>query len=104
MGKPELERVEGIFNLAAAKIEEHCEAANEWTIDRENLEGIRISTGDDGGYFMLRKSLHDPVLSMQIEAASTTIASSKVIQPILSILRRNDGLYAALDISKLEEI
>lgn len=41
-----------------------------WKVDEENQEGLRIRTGSAGGYFMLRPSLHDPLISFQLEGSS----------------------------------
>lgn len=57
-----------------------------WSLDEENLEGIRARTGDDGGFFMLRKSLHDPLLSLQVEGKSREDIRKNVIVPMMNLL------------------
>ena len=40
-----------------------------WKVDELNREGVRLVLEGEGGegWFMLRPSLHDPVVSMQVE-------------------------------------
>ena len=97
-----LESARRIFELVESEIESECANNDDWTIDQENLEGIRVTTGDDGGYFMIRKSLHDPILSLQIEAVSPEAGNSLVVSPLLSILEK-DEICSSLDFSKIEK-
>ena len=96
-----LESAQRIFDFVALEIENQCSQNDDWTIDTENQEGIRVITGNDGGYFMVRKSLHDPLLSVQIEATSPDAGNSLVVNPLLSILQ-NEEICTSLDFSKLE--
>ena len=98
-----LESTHRLFDELVLSIERRCAENAAWTIDQENLEGIRVSTGDDSGFFMLRKSLHDPVLSLQIESASKEIARRVVVEPLLQLLRSEEKMKAALDFSFLEK-
>ena len=43
-----------------------------WNISDENYEGIRISfpDGEGNGWFLLRMSLHDPLMPLNIESDS----------------------------------
>ena len=97
-----LESARRIFELVESEIESECANNDDWTIDQENLEGIRVTTGNDGGYFMIRKSLHDPLLSLQIEAVSPEAGNSLVVSPLLSILKK-DEICSSLDFSKIEK-
>ncbi len=40
-----------------------------WTLDSENEEGVRFTISDPygSGWFLLRMSLHEPVLVLQVE-------------------------------------
>ena len=40
----------------------------QWTVEPVNYEGVRVNSGD--GWFLLRLSLHDPVLPLNIEGDS----------------------------------
>ena len=41
-----------------------------WDVAKENYEGIRVSFGEDegDGWFLLRMSLHDPLMPLNIES------------------------------------
>ena len=46
-------------------------AANEnWQIADDNREGIRVSCKEADGWFLLRLSVHDPVMPMNFESDS----------------------------------
>ncbi len=54
-------------------------AAEGWTVAPNNHEGIRISFGKDAGdgWFLLRMSLHDPIMPLNIE--SNTPGGNRII-------------------------
>lgn len=104
-----LDTTESIFQGIYAAIEKECQQkSNLWELDVENLEGIRVRTGNDGGFFMLRKSLHDPVLSLQVEGHSKADVRKEVVAPILQLIAEYTsnriGIAAAkvLDLTALE--
>ena len=39
-----------------------------WTIVEPNYEGLRVSCSAEKGWFLLRMSLHDPVMPLNIES------------------------------------
>ena len=47
-------------------------AAQGWDVAKENYEGIRVSfgAGEGDGWFLLRMSLHDPLMPLNIESNS----------------------------------
>lgn len=59
-----------LSNIIFDKIVELVEGArgemDGWDLDVENMEGHRVRIGE-GGFFMLRKSLHETIFSIQIE-------------------------------------
>jgi phosphomannomutase len=91
-----LESMRALFDFLALEIECACDEHETWSIDTENLEGVRISLGgrrqaanqkdDDNGFFLIRKSLHDPVICLQVEARSKNDAKELVVEPLLKIL------------------
>ena len=72
-----------------------------WVLDRENLEGVRVRIGN-GGFFMLRMSLHDPLISLQLEATSRDEIRKIVIEPLLTLFRNVPGICQGLNLSVLE--
>lgn len=105
-----LESVRALFDFVALEIEFACDENAAWLIDMENLEGVRVSIvggrserEEDGGFFLIRKSLHDPVICLQVEARSKEAANSVVVEPLLKILRSEPRIAAGLDLSDLED-
>jgi phosphomannomutase len=98
-----LESVIRLFDLLALQIETHCEEQLEWSVDRDNLEGIRVLTGKDGGFFLLRKSLHDPVICLQVEASSKAAAKQLITSPLLRLFQAEPHTAEVLDLSALEQ-
>ena len=87
-----IDTTDSVFSEIANLIEEECSATdqrNGWELDTENLEGVRVRIGE-GGFFMLRKSLHDPIISLQIEGSSRDSVRAKVVNPILKLLDTNE--------------
>ena len=97
-----LTSTQSLFDQFASLIEDAASTGNfsDWEVDEENLEGVRIRIGD-GGFFMFRKSLHDPLVSLQVEGDSVEEVRTKVIGPILSMIGENEALVGGLDISVL---
>lgn len=68
-----------------------------WHIADDNREGIRVSCDEGDGWFLLRLSVHDPVMPLNIE--SDSIGGCKVIAAGLAAFFRGiDGI----DLSPLE--
>ena len=87
-----------IFERVTRSLAEKCDAGagNNWSLDGDNLEGVRVRLSS-GGFFMIRQSLHDPVMSMQVESISEEEAREKVLKPLLELLSQ----YESLDYSTL---
>ena len=65
-----------------------------WTIANDNREGIRVST--ENGWFLLRLSVHDPVMALNLEsdAQGGIDKDLKILKPFLAD-------FTQLDISEL---
>ena len=110
-----LETTSKVFEHVIQIVESSCELQQTWTVDTANLEGLRVRTsnsssssdsGDnevvnDGGFFMLRKSLHDPLVSMQVEGESANQIRENVVQPLLQLLQSDERIASSLDLSVL---
>mmetsp|Transcript_22350 Transcript_22350/g.39318 ORF Transcript_22350/g.39318 Transcript_22350/m.39318 type:complete len:450 (-) Transcript_22350:114-1463(-) len=97
-----LESMIGLFDFVALEIDALCEVQKGWKVDHDNLEGIRVETDPDGGFFLLRKSLHDPVMCLQVEANSRESAKQSVIDPLLGLFQSQPRIAQTLDLSALE--
>ncbi len=71
-----------------------------WEIVEPNYEGIRVrcNNPDEAGWFLLRMSLHDPVMPLNIESEIDG-GVMKIKQKIKSLISTNKGL----EISALED-
>ena len=98
-----LDTMQKIFDLCTSEIEHYCFVTKSWKVDRENLEGIRLRFGSEGQFFMLRKSLHDPIVSLQIEAQSKQQAREVIVRPLINLLEANESIYNTLNIDVLKD-
>lgn len=59
-------------NRIIAELEEYAKTQDGWTLADDSREGVRVSFGkDDGdGWFLLRLSVHDPIMPLNIESDS----------------------------------
>jgi len=90
-----LSTTDDMFDSIAKDIEKAIFTQKGWELDQENLEGIRVRNGSDGSFFMLRKSLHDPVISLQVEGSSADDVRQTVISPLLEIIESKGDQYAS---------
>jgi len=99
-----LDSMRRIFDIAETEIERQCQNdASSWSLDAENLEGIRVRVGGTAGqFFMLRKSLHDPIISLQIEAASKEEGRERIVAPLIKLFESVEDIKNSLDISVLK--
>lgn len=72
-----------------------------WSIDPDNEEGLRVNvSGEDGsGWFLLRMSLHEPLLVLQVENDSVGSNSS-----VLSKLSEFFDVFREIDDSNLKRM
>uniref|UniRef100_A0A7R9WNF3 Alpha-D-phosphohexomutase alpha/beta/alpha domain-containing protein n=1 Tax=Craspedostauros australis TaxID=1486917 RepID=A0A7R9WNF3_9STRA len=97
------ESTSATFEVLEAAVVEACgDARVGWTLDDENLEGVRVNTSDEGSFFMLRQSLHDPILCLQIEATDKTAAREAVVGPLVAIMKKL-GVEANLNTDSLAQ-
>lgn len=96
-----LDTMEEIFVHCTSEIERFCSTSNAWKVDQENLEGVRLRLGSKGQFFMLRKSLHDPIISLQIEAQSKEEARTLIVKPLIKLLEANENICCKLNIDVL---
>ncbi|HHV31566.1 MAG TPA: phosphomannomutase/phosphoglucomutase [Clostridiales bacterium] len=82
-----------------AGLEAYAKERPGWEIAPDNHEGIRVSFGkDDGdGWFLLRLSVHDPIMPLNIES-DTKGGVKQIALALYAYLRTSEGL----DISPLE--
>ncbi len=70
-----------------------------WEIADDNREGIRVSTDQGRGWFLLRLSVHDPIMPMNLESDR-----DGGVRDMASALLPFFSRFAGLDIAPLEQI
>ena len=80
----------------------YAESAPEWHIAPDNREGIRISFDlngiADAGWFLLRLSVHDPVMPLNVES-DTVGGVKKMLTALYQVLQDVQGI----DLEPLEK-
>lgn len=86
------------------KVLEHLsdcvEKTDGWSLEKENFEGIRVNADEahGNGWFLLRKSLHEPIMPLNIE--SDVKGGNRIMaEALLNILKDCEGL----DLTPLKE-
>ena len=73
----------------------YAEAAADWHIAPDNREGVRISFdldgGQDNGWFLLRLSVHDPVLPLNCES-DVPGGVKQMLKALLNVLDGTEGI------------
>ncbi len=87
-------------NRIIAALEEYAESKAEWHIAPDNREGIRVSFDKENGdgWFLLRLSVHDPIMPLNIESDSMG-GVKKITGKLFEFLKTTQGL----DISPVED-
>lgn len=70
---------------------------SDWEIEKENYEGVRINFS--GGWFLLRLSVHDPILPLNIECDKKGLAA-KIASELNSFMKKFDKL----DLSNFDKV
>ena len=75
------------------ELEAYAEEQDGWQIAPDNREGIRVSFGknDGDGWFLLRLSVHDPILPLNIESDSEG-GVAIIKEKVLDFLKKQDGV------------
>uniref|UniRef100_A0A7S2ZXH6 Phosphomannomutase/phosphoglucomutase n=2 Tax=Rhodosorus marinus TaxID=101924 RepID=A0A7S2ZXH6_9RHOD len=84
-----------------ADLAEFGKGVSEWELEKVNYEGFRFSVAEEGGkagWFLLRQSLHDPLLPLNVESEV-----EGGVQAIVSTLKPFLERYSELDLSVLPD-
>lgn len=86
-------------NDVITKLEEFAKTQDDWEIVPNNYEGVRIAckSSVENGWFLLRLSLHDPVIPLNIES-NVAQGVSKIATRLLDFFKD----FESLDLSSLE--
>ncbi len=86
-------------NNVINKLQEFASSQNDWEIVPNNYEGVRISckSPTEDGWFLLRLSLHDPVIPLNIES-NVGQGVNHIATRLLTFFQK----FESLDLSSLE--
>lgn len=86
-------------NRIINELEKYAESKADWHIADDNREGIRVSFDKENGdgWFLLRLSVHDPIMPLNIESDSVG-GVKKIVGKLYDFLKNVQGL----DISPVE--
>jgi len=86
-------------NEVINKLKEFANSQEDWTVVTNNYEGVRIScnSATEDGWFLLRLSLHDPVIPLNIES-NVERGVASIANRLLDFLRN----FEALDLAALK--
>lgn len=73
-------------------LHDYAKAQDNWEIVPKNYEGIRVNVGQ--GWFLLRMSLHDPILPLNIESDEAG-GVKRIAQELIPFLKQYDQLDLA---------
>jgi phosphomannomutase len=73
----------------------YASAKDGWTLAESNYEGVRVNLDSDhgNGWFLLRLSLHDPLLPLNIESNEAG-GAKKIASELAAFIRGYDKLDA----------
>ena len=81
--------------VAIQRVLDYANAAETWHIAPDNREGVRISFdldgGMDNGWFLLRLSVHDPVLPLNVES-DVPGGVKQMMQSLYAVLKDCEGI------------
>ena len=82
------------------QLETFVDSQPDWSLVPNNYEGVRVActSPEEDGWFLLRLSLHDPVLPLNVES-NVTDGVTKISERLLTFFSKTDGDTGALDYS-----
>ncbi len=78
------------------KLNEYAKAQKSWSLEKDNYEGVRVNLNrcNGNGWFLLRLSLHDPLLPLNIESNSIG-GAKKIASKLYEFIKDFDKLDAS---------
>ena len=80
-------------NRIIKELEEYAATQKGWVLADDSREGVRVSFGenDGDGWFLLRLSVHDPIMPLNIES-DTAGGVDIILSKLMTFLKECDGL------------
>lgn len=87
------ENVAEVFDKVLSHLEKKASEITGWSLERENFEGVRINCDKENGdgWILLRKSLHEPIMPLNIESDSEG-GVEKMRKALREVLSETEGL------------
>ena len=89
------ENFQEVGRKAIARVLDYANAREGWHIAPDNREGVRISfdleDGFDNGWFLLRLSVHDPVLPLNVES-DVPGGMKTMLAALYEVLKESEGI------------
>lgn len=78
------------------KLNEYAKTQKAWSLEKDNYEGVRVNLNrcNGNGWFLLRLSLHDPLLPLNIESNSKG-GTKKIATALYEFVKQFDKLDAS---------
>lgn len=78
------------------ELNEYASKKEGWSLEKENYEGVRVNLDDKhgNGWFLLRLSLHDPLLPLNIESNEIG-GAKKIAKELVCFIEKYDKLEKA---------
>lgn len=75
------------------KLSAHAQNIPDWHLSPDNYEGVRVSFNEEdiNGWFLLRLSVHDPIMPLNIES-DTVGGTKKIAEQLLNVLEVETAL------------
>lgn len=75
------------------QLNDYSAAQTGWTVADDNHEGVRVSfgKGDGDGWFLLRLSVHDPIMPLNVES-NTIGGTNDILDKLMVFLKTCSGL------------
>lgn len=87
------ENVAEVFDTVLSHLEKKAKEVEGWSLEAENFEGVRINCDKEhgDGWILLRKSLHEPIMPLNIESDSEG-GVEKMKTALREVLKETEGL------------
>ena len=81
-------------------LEQNAGSVDGWSVEKENYEGVRVNCDKDhgNGWLLLRKSLHEPIMPLNIETDSEG-GAKLIAQSLYKLIEKED----TLDLTPIKE-
>ncbi len=77
--------------LVLEKMDEYAAKKSGWRVEKDNYEGVRVNVDTAEGWFLIRMSLHDPLIPLNIES-DVPGGVKMIVGEVVEFLNQFNGL------------